>query len=81
MNPKEYRLKGELSMDSLKKSVEEYAPVFHSKLNSKKQLLRFLNDSTIPTKILLVTNNDTIPLWFRALTSYFRHRLEVMVYQ
>ena len=77
-NPKEYRLKGEFSIESLRKSVEDYAPAFHSKLNSKKQLLRFLNDSTIPTKVLLVTNNNTIPLWFRALNSYFRHRLEVM---
>jgi hypothetical protein len=77
MSPNEHRMKGELSLDSLRRALEEYAPAFHSKVNSRKQLLRFLNDSTIPTKIILLTNNNTIPLWFRGISSYFRHRLEV----
>lgn len=77
MKPKEHKLKGSLSLESLRKALIEYAPLFSRKLKSKQQLSSFLSDPSIPNKVLLILeeSDSDIPMWWRAITAYYRSRI------
>ena len=76
--PVEKQFSGALSLPALLEAVDQHAPYFGTKIEDLEYLdTIFLKDKSFPTKVLLLRNEDRVPLYWKGLTSFYRYKLEV----
>lgn len=68
-------------MRALMESVEQFAPINSLILQDLEYFDSiFLKDLTYATKVILLKPDKKIPLWWRALTAYYKNRLDVKLF-
>ncbi len=79
--PTEKPFSGPLSLPALLEAADKHYPYYSIFLEDIEDLDdTFLKDLSIPTKAILLKPTDRVPLWWKALTSFYRNRIEVIFF-
>ena len=76
-DPEESIYGGDFKVSQLSEFTERLLPVFRTLVNTTDDLEHFLSFADLPNKVILFTESVTTSTMLKAMTSYYRDRLDV----